>query len=175
MRRALTERFTIWVSYTLSRSTRQAHEGGPTAPIVWVASDYDRTHVGSAMAAYDLGRGFRAAARFYGYSGRPYSSTYLGVPVPPYNDVRLPGFFRIDARIEKAWHFGGRRRVSLLLEGLNVTLNKEVDSVDCQPAAMTAGASYTGGPLPKGAQLDKCTNDSLGPITVPSVGVEGEF
>jgi hypothetical protein len=175
LRRALTERFTIWISYTLSRSTRQAHENGPTAPVVWIPSDYDRTHVGSAMAAYDLGHHWRVGARVYAYSGRPYSRTYLGNPVPPYNDERLPGFFRVDARVEKAWLFGGRRRLSVILEGLNVTLAKEVDALDCQPAATSGMIPYTGGGLPKGAQYDRCTNDTLGPITVPSIGVEGEF
>ncbi len=176
LRRALTERFTVWLSYTLSRATRQAHGPDASAPVTWIASDYDRTHVGSAMAAYDLGRGFRVGARVYAYSGRPYSQTYLGNPVPPYNDVRLPGFFRLDARIEKAWLFGGRRRISVIVEGLNVTLNKEVDAVNCQPAALTAGfPPYTGGPLPPGAHFDHCVNDSLGPITVPSIGLEGEF
>ena len=176
VKRALTERFAIFVAYTLSRSTRQAHGEGGGGPLTWIPSEYDRTHVVSAMAAYDLGHHWRVGARVVAYSGRPYSETYMGVPLAPYNDERLPGFFRLDARLEKSWRVGATGRVSFVVEGVNVTANKEVDGLDCQPAPASGPvAPYTGGALPAGAQTDRCTNDYLGPITIPSVGVEGSF
>jgi hypothetical protein len=177
LRRALTEKFAVWLSYTLSRATREAHGPDPGAPVTWIASDYDRTHVASAMATYDLGKRWRVGLRFYGYSGRPVSRTYLGVLVPPYNDERLPGFFRIDLRVEKSWRVGATGRISFIAEGLNVTLNKEVDGLDCQPApSMGPHPPYSGvGPLPAGAQFDLCQRDVIGPITVPNLGLEGAF
>jgi hypothetical protein len=48
--------------------------------------------------------------------------------------------------------------VALVFEGLNVTLNKEASSVDCQRSSTGA--------------MDTCTIDYVGPVTIPSVGVE---
>ena len=126
--------------------------------MVWVPSEYDRTHVGSLIASYDLGRGWRAGARFYGYSGRPYSQSYQENPVTPINSLRLPGFWRLDLRLEKAWTVGARGRLAFVVEGMNVTLNKEVVDVNCSPR-----------PRP----YDLCTPQTLGPITMPSIGLEG--
>lgn len=160
VRRSLTERFAILVSYTLSRSEREAHVGADA--IAWIPSEYDRTHVGSAVATYDLGRRWRAGARFFGYTGRPYSHTLGGTPIPPFNTERLAGFWRLDVRLEKSWDIGRSARVAFVVEGLNVTLNKEVVDLNCRGA-------------PPGASYDVCTPDQLGPITIPSVGVEGAF
>ena len=159
VRRSLTERFAVLVSYTLSRSTREAHAGESVA---WIPSEYDRTHVGSAIATYDLGKRWRAGARFFGYTGRPYSNTLGLTPVPPFNTERLPGFWRLDLRLEKTWDVGRSGRISFVAEGLNVTLNKEVVDLNCRGA-------------PPGAMYDVCTPDALGPITIPSIGVEGAF
>ena len=174
MRRALTERFAILVSYTLSRSIRQAHGYDPAQPVVWVPSEYDRTHVGSAIVTYDFSHGWRAGARFYGYTGRPYSRSYEETPIPPFNTERLPGFWRLDLRLEKSWTLGQRGRVAFVVEGLNVTLNKEVVDVNCQPRGGQP-PPYAGAGLPAGGSYDSCTGDALGPITIPSIGVEGAF
>jgi hypothetical protein len=175
VRRALTERFAILVSYTLSRSIRQSH--APGAPVVWIPSEYDRTHVGSAIATYDLGKRWRVGARFFGYTGRPYSRSYEATPVPPFNSGRLPGFWRLDLRLEKSGEVGRSGRISFVVEGLNVTLNKEVVDLNCR-AAPRGGVPppfYAGGALPPGANYDVCTEDALGPIAIPSIGVEGSF
>jgi TonB dependent receptor/TonB-dependent Receptor Plug Domain len=173
VRRALTERFAILVSYTLSRSVREAHALGE--PTVWIPSEYDRTHVGSAIATYDLGKRWRIGARFFGYTGRPYSHSYEGIAVPPFNTERLPGFWRLDLRLEKSWEVGRTGRVAFVVEGLNVTFNKEVVDLNCQNAPGVAPVNYAGGALPAGAKYDVCTPDPLGPITIPSIGVEGAF
>ncbi len=175
VRRSLTERFAVWIAYTLSRSERQAHAYDPRLPVAWIASEYDRTHVLSAVAAYDLGRRWRAGARFFVYSGRPYTHTYENVPVAPYNTERLPGFWRLDLRLEKSWLVGETGRIALVFEGINVTLNKEAVDAQCQPRPGIRNLGYQGGPLPPGATYDPCTLDELGPITIPSVGVEGSF
>jgi outer membrane receptor protein involved in Fe transport len=185
LRRPLGDRFAVWVSYTLSRSTREAHLPAAvpdaaqpaTAPTTTILGEYDRTHVLSTVASYDLGREWRVGGRFYAYSGRPYTAFSLGAPVVPYDSQRLPGFFRIDARLEKAWVLGGKDRIALVLEGVNVTLNKEVVSATCGGPA-TASMARTPLPGSRTAQalpVNACTLDSVGPITIPSIGVEGTF
>jgi hypothetical protein len=171
LRRSFAERLTAWISYTLSRSTRQARGPGDDEPTMTILSEYDRTHVVSAVASYDFGGGWRAGGRVSAYTGRPYSATSEGIPVVPYNTERLPGYYRIDARIEKSWMLGERDRISVVLEGLNVTLNKEPVSVLCVAGPGGSGA----GSAPSGRSLDTCTAQTVGPLTIPSIGVEGTF
>jgi hypothetical protein len=77
---------------------------------------------------------------------------YTGAPTvsslsaPSSNPPRYPNFYRIDLRVEKRWSLGGSRWISAVAEGLNVTLQSEV----------------VGG-------------QQVGPITIPSVGIEGGF
>jgi hypothetical protein len=162
----LTKRLTGWLSYTLSRSTREAHLPGNPESVVEVEtlSEFDRTHVLSLVGAYDLGAGWRAGARFFAYSGLPYTNTRGGEPVLPYNDERMPAFYRIDVRLEKRWRLGPRVTIALVFEGMNVTLNKEAVAATCSP---------TPGESPKG--FDTCTFQTVGPISIPSVGVEGSL
>src|ERR1019366_2901800 len=89
LRRPFTDRFTVWVSYTLSRSTREAHVAGasPTVtqpsmePTTTILGEYDRTHVLSAVASFDLGKSWRVGGRLFAYSGRPYTAFSMGSPV----------------------------------------------------------------------------------------------
>ena len=176
LKRDLSKRITGFVSYTLSRATRTVPAsvfGGETPPAgaslandgrVVIPSDYDRTHVLNAAVAYDVGRGYRAGVRFVLYSGRPYTPTASdGALLAAPNSARLPLFSRFDVRLEKRWELGATRHVSLVLEGLNVTLRKEATGVRC---ATRAGADDVD--LGNG-----CVGEQIGPITVPSLGVEG--
>lgn len=180
LRRALTQKLTGWVSYTLSRTTRstQVFLLGRRGRQTSIPGDFDRTHVLNVIGAYDLGRGWRAGARFFFYTGRPYSNRVFDVPVPPYNDQRMPAFHRFDARVEKEWKVGKSGRVSLVVEWLNFTLQKEVTSVDCRSPEGGRGAvdprRVVNGEVPP-ELLDKCTFQEIGPITIPSIGVEGAF
>ncbi len=167
LRRPLSKRLAGWISYTLSRSTRQAHFAtlsGDTAS-AYVPSEFDRTHILNAILAYDLGRAWRAGGRFLFYSGVPYSDLAGNVPVPPYNGHRGPAFFRLDLRLEKRWTLGHDRSVALVIEGLNVTLSKEWTplGLDCM-GDMTSQGGTT-----------QCTPARLGPLTIPSIGVEAFF
>jgi hypothetical protein len=177
LRRALTERFTVWVSYTLSRSTRQARPPGGSEPTMTILSEYDRTHVVSAVASYDLGKDWRVGGRVFAYSGRPYTDFSMSNPVLPFDSERLPGFFRLDARFEKSWKLGEKDRITVVLEGINVTLSKEVVSASCGGPATPATPSYRLRPegMTASVPINSCTLDSLGPITIPSIGVEGTF
>ncbi len=178
LKRAMTERLTGFLSYTLSRSTRAVPVAvfGPVGiPVgasvrddgrVVIASDYDRTHVLNVAGAYELGRGYRAGARLVLYSGRPYTpTTAAGELLASPNSSRLPVFSRLDVRLEKRWSLGAERSVSLILEGMNVTLRKEATGVSC---GRTAGADDDD-------LGDGCVAEEVGPIAVPSLGVEAVF
>ena len=128
-------------------------------------SEFDRTHVVNAVVAYDLGRRWRAGSRFVLYSGAPYSRLEGNVPVAPYNTLRDAPFFRLDVRLEKRWLLGHDRSIAFIVEGQNVTLSKEPSSlgIDCIGVGSPAGGT------------NSCKRAELGPITIPSVGVEGFF
>lgn len=167
MRRPLSKRLTGWLSYTLSHAQREAHfitlSGADAAATV--TNDFDRTHVLHAMVAYDLGRRWRVGTRFVYYSGAPYSQLSGNVPVPPYNGYRGPGFFRVDVRLEKRWAWGQERSAAFVLEGLNVTLSREVSPLvlDCVGEVTSQGGTT------------QCTQGRIGPLTIPSVGFELVF
>lgn len=174
VKRDLTKRFTGWLAYTLSRSTREAHaitsfDPGRTNPlqqsIVTIPSEFDRTHVLNLMGAMNLGAGWRAGARFLFYTGRPYSQTVTiknqQIALPPYNTERMPPFFRVDVRLEKRWRVFGTGSIAVVLEGMNVSFTKEAIAVECKT---TPGSIY-----------DTCTPVFIGPISAPSIGVEGSF
>jgi TonB family protein len=167
LRRPLTKRLSGWLSYTLSRSTREEHfvtaTGGDA--MATVASSYDRTHALNAIVAYDLGRRWRAGARFLFLSGTPYSNLAGNVPVPPYNSQRDPPFFRLDVRLEKRWPLGEDGYIAFIAEGQNVTLSKETTPFGLKCIAM-------GGPQ---GGTTQCMHSAFGPITIPSVGVEASF
>ena len=157
VRRTLTKRLTGWFSYTLSRVDRDAFY-----LVSWIRrlSEFDRTHVGNLVLAADLGVGWRAGTRVVAYSGLPYSSI-SGMVGPP--DSRAPLFVRLDARIEKRWSVAGGS-LALVLEWLNVFLSKESFGTSC---SFDFNGSLTGSP--------HCQPTQVGPITFPSIGVEGAW
>jgi hypothetical protein len=176
LRRSLTEKLTGWLSYTLSRTTRTVRRTGLAAT---VPGDFDRTHVLNLIGAYDLGRSWRLGARFYFYTGRPYSNTFRGFPVPPFNGERMSDFWRFDVRLEKGWLVGKTGRISFVVEMLNTTLNKEVLSVNCTSQSGFPRESDIQRQIREGRiapeNLDRCVEQDVGPITIPSLGVEGSF
>jgi hypothetical protein len=146
LRRRLTKKLGGFVSYTLSRSLRSL--GRERIP-----STFDRTHVANAALAYDLGRSWRAGTRLVFYTGTPKFSAANGLIVGtrPRHPDRGPWFYRVDLRSEKRWSMGEKSWLSLVFEVLNTTLRKETF------------ASSTG------------TDTELGPVTIPSIGLEGGF
>jgi hypothetical protein len=167
LRRPFTKRLSGWLSYTLSRATRQAHFLTPAGEddVATVANDFDRTHVLNAIVTYDLGRRWRVGSRLLFYTGTPYSKLDGSFPVPPYNIYRTPSFYRVDFRLEKRWRLGQTGSIAFVLEGQNVTLSKEVSGLgqDCEGQ---------GGPE---SQMTTCEQSTIGPLTIPSVGVEAFF
>ena len=110
---------------------------------------FDRTHVLNAAVAYDLGRGWRAGTRVTFYTGFPKQ------PNPTDPGTRLAPFFRLDLRLEKRWQLGRGTWISFVAEFLNATLSKEQIGTSCT--------------------LTGCQATSIGPVSIPSLGVEGGF
>ena len=146
IRRSLSRRVGGFLSYTLSRSTRSSSElEGPATT--------DRTHVLNLALSADLGRDWRVGGRWIFYSGIPTRVAYLAAAQSP---PRTPPFWRLDFKVQKRWYIK-RPDVwwGLALEVLNTTLNKEVLNGECNALA--------------------CKFDSIGPVTIPSIGAEGAF
>lgn len=167
LRRSFTERVSGLFSYTLSRSVRTAHfltpDGGDA--VATVPSEFDRTHALNTILSVDLGRHWKAGGRFVFYTGVPYSKLAGNVPVPPYNHYRDPAFYRVDVRLEKRWHFDGGGSIAFVVEGQNVTLSKEANTLGMDCRGTLTAEEYT----------TTCERGTVGPITLPSVGVEGNF
>ena len=84
---------------------------------------------------------------FYtGVPKQPNLAPGLVQPVRTTEVEREPGFYRLDWRIEKRWNITRTAWISLVAEMLNSTFQKE-----------TVG------------------DTKIGPITIPSLGVEGGF
>jgi hypothetical protein len=161
LKRALTERLAGFVAYTLSRSNRMIP--GATVP-----SQFDRTHVLSVIGSAILGRGWRFGARFSYLTGRPYRYTVRDGRIPgigedPNRPIlysfagRLPDFHRLDLRLEKRWVWSETRSVAFVIELFNGLFKKEATEVRyCSPT----GA---------------CEFEEVGPVSIPSIGLEGSF
>ncbi len=151
VRRKLTRRLGGFVTYTLSRSVRAV--GREKFP-----SSFDRAHVANFALAYDLGRRWRAGGRFVVYTGFPRfdddgDDDGEGGPLPEsaraerrLHPERQPTFYRLDVRLEKRWQLSKTTWLALVFEVLNTTLNKEI-----------------------------IENEPIGPVTVPSIGLEAGF
>lgn len=161
LRRKLAERVTGWVAYTLSRSTRASNR----VPEGEIVSEFDRTHVLNVVLSADLGKGYRLGGRYFTYTGLPYSPRVQGEPVQPINGLRLPAFHRIDFRFEKSFRFLRDGRIAFVAEVLNATFNKEATEAVC--------VAYP--PESERSGFDRCEPRYIGPIGIPSLGVEAFF
>lgn len=162
LRRKLSRTVGGILSYTLSRSTR-------TSEYRTFLSAYDRPHVLNAALSFDLGKGWRLGSRLVYYSGGPIAAPeprYPGqiVGSPP---ARAPDFIRIDGRIEKRWRIGAHGYIAAVLEALNATLSTETTGYRCGTALPLPGADTREPP--------RCGTRTFGPVTIPSIGIEGGF
>jgi hypothetical protein len=145
LKRKLTRRFSATLSYTLSRSTLSSTRDRPA-----FVNPFDRAHVFQGAVAFDLTHGWLMSSRAVIYSGWPDKGGIASGAAR-----RLPPFFRFDARIEKRWRWGKDGHISFLLEGLNVTASKDIVTQTCSTTTNT------------------CETESIGPLVIPSIGVEG--
>jgi hypothetical protein len=161
LRRKLTRTIGGFIAYTLSRSERTTE--GRT-----FLSAYDRPHVLNAALSFDLGKGWRLGSRLVYYSGGPTTPEAPKFPgqvvgVPP---SRTPDFVRLDARIEKRWRVGARGYVAVVLEALNATLSTETTGYQCGTQLSVPGVNR---------DAPRCAERVFGPVSVPSLGIEGGF
>ncbi len=112
-------------------------------------SSFDRTHVLNVAGSYDVGHGIKLGTRMVFYTGFPINNL-----VP--SEGRVHPFFRFDARAEKRWSIiNDRGWISLVLEGENIFGAKET----VQETPATGGYAAT----------------QIGPVSIPSIGLEGGF
>ena len=77
-------------------------------------------------------------------------------PTRPTRARGSPPFFRVDLRLEKRWQLGQKTWISFVAEWMNATLSKEAVGTMC-------------------TLNDGCQTQTVGPVSIPSLGVEGGF
>jgi TonB family protein len=132
LKKELSARWFGWLAYTLSRSERQ--RPGER----WRLSDYDQTHVLTALAAYDLGKGFELGARMRVASGFPrtpvvgsYYDSGRDAYQPvfgPHNTIRIDTFWQLDVRAAKTWNIGSAK-LEAYLDVQNVTDHDNAEEI----------------------------------------------
>ncbi len=150
-KRKLSRNLGAVLSYGLGRSER-TDEDEHVFP-----SAFDRTHVATAALTYDFGRGWRAGVKQVLYSGTPLLEELADGEVRV--KKRLPAFYRMDWRLEKKWTIGKTGFVSFVAEALNTFVASEVVGEECGDAL----------------DPDRCKPSKIGPVAIPSLGVEGGY
>jgi hypothetical protein len=136
-----------FLSYTLSRSTRSHGR-------ISTLSALDRTHVVNAAVALDLGKRWRLGVRGTFLSGLPIREATTAGDLY-HGDERTTPFVRLDLRAEKRWVISSRYWFSAVAELMNATFSQEITERSCNPV--------------------RCTEQRVGPIVMPSIGVEAHF
>lgn len=144
--KALTKAVGGYLAYTLSWATREAERESS-----W--SGYDRRHVLQGALTAELWWKLRAGVRGLYYSGFP--ALEIGDDgARPAQDLRAPGYVRLDFRLERPLHVTDKFDLSVVAEMLNATAAKEALRYEC------------GG---------RCELVTAGPIVLPSIGLEASF
>ncbi len=160
LRRELANGFFGWVAYTILRSERK---DTPTSD--YRLFDFDQTHVLTALASYDLGKGFDVGARgryATGYPRTPVVGSYFDARTATYqpllgakNSIRIPDFVELDVRVSKRFKLK-QSSLELYLDVQNVT-NRD------NPEEIAYNADYTQRRYIQGLPL------------LPVLGVKWEF
>ncbi|MBX3218478.1 MAG: TonB-dependent receptor [Labilithrix sp.] len=125
VRQELWRGFFGWASYAISKSERR-FEGDES----WRPFDFDQPHVLSLVASQEIGR-FSVGARFRYASGNPRTPVVGSVydarsdrfdPVfGPQGTTRIPAFWQLDLRIDRAFEIGKSARALVFADLQNVT------------------------------------------------------
>ena len=125
LRQQLAAHLQGWFSYAIVRSERRDSPDSRLRP-----SDYDQSHVLTAVGSYDLGHGWEVGARIRFAAGFPRTPVERAIydsrrdaftPVfGPKNSERIPSFYQIDLRGSKRWTLP-RGELETYLELQNVT------------------------------------------------------
>jgi TonB family protein len=140
LRRELAQGLFGWIAYTILRSERR----DATSPD-WRLFDFDQTHVLTALASYDLGKGFEIGARgryATGYPRTPVIGSYFDARTATYqpilgakNSIRIPDFVELDVRASKRFKLQ-HSSIEVYLDVQNVT-NRQ------NPEEIAYNADYT--------------------------------
>jgi hypothetical protein len=140
LRRELANGLFGWVAYTILRSERK-----DTPSSDYRLFDYDQTHVLTALASYDIGKGFDVGVRgryATGYPRTPVVGSYFDTRTATYqpllgakNSIRIPEFVELDARVSKRFKLK-QSSLELYLDVQNVT-NRD------NPEEIAYNADYT--------------------------------
>jgi hypothetical protein len=146
LRRRLTRTLGGYLSYTLSRTERFL--GRISGPAL-----FDRRHVLSGALAYTFSPNVHLGLRGSFYTGIPADVAYVeAARTPP----RTSPYYRIDVRAERRFRIGTNGAyISIVLEMLNATLSEEALGKSCN--------AYV------------CREDKVGPVAIPSTGLEAVF
>lgn len=144
VRQELLEGVSGWVAYTLSRSERldrpTAADGSGGA---WRLSDYDQTHVLTAVLAYRIPVAeLDVSLRFRYATGSPRTSVWGAVydaaadryapRFGEHNGIRVPDFVQLDVRIGRRFELGPLR-LDVSLEVLNVWNQSNAEEIVYAP------------------------------------------
>ena len=137
VRQNLSHGFFGWVAYTLLRSERRDRPDEP-----YRLFDFDQTHVLTALASYDLGRGFDIGGRVRyatGYPRTPVIGAYYDARRDLYepvlgarNSTRIPDFVELDVRLAKRWSLGASE-LETYLDVQNVTNRENPEEIAYSP------------------------------------------
>ena len=143
LRQELLRGFFGWVTYTFSRSERRDHLESS-----WRLFDYDQTHVLGVLGSFDFGHGWEVGARFRYSTGAPrtpivgaFRNGLTGLYEPifgEHNTVRIPDFYQVDARLEKAFVLK-RNKLRVFLDVQNVTNRKNPEELFYDETFTTRG------------------------------------
>lgn len=147
LRRRMHRRFGGMLSYTLSRVRRRYDR-------IASPGGYERPHVLALAGTYRLGADWFAGARGVAYSGVLGSRIERGGAV--YDQSRSKPFARLDFRAQKRFPLGEGKYWAVTAEVLNGTLSREVLRRTCEADAA-------------------CEDEVVGPLFLPSLGLEGRF
>jgi TonB family protein len=125
LRQELLRGFFGWITYSWTRSERRDHPD-----TAWRLFDFDQTQALGVVASYQLGHGWDLGTRFRYTTGFPrtpvvnsYQDSVTGQYNPifgPYNSIRIPAFYQLDARLERAFVYR-RVKMNVFLDVQNIT------------------------------------------------------
>ena len=161
-----------WVSYSLQQSQRRerfVRHDASGAAVAWLPYALNQVHVVNAVATVPLPLGFTLGAGVHFNSGVPEAGGLTSVTARQGTDAsghpawveqdpdrvdRLPGFFRVDARVAKAWAFRSFA-LEASLDVLNVALARETlrYNYDVRAASNDESAGRAGDAGEVGLQL----------------------
>jgi len=133
LRHELAKGFFGWIAYTVLRSERK--DAGSSEYRLF---DYDQTHVLTALASYDLGKGFDVGVRgryASGYPRTPVVGSYFDSRRATYepvlgakNSIRIPDFVELDVRASKRFKIA-KSTLEIYLDVQNVSNRKNPEEI----------------------------------------------